>query len=88
MRVPVALRGSEVRRTAFDQQVRLLLAGPEVDAELVVETPALPASNTTTHQAPKHVKATITTSHVMKVAFTSLTSRGATGATGEPVSTS
>ncbi|GIJ52347.1 hypothetical protein Val02_92330 [Virgisporangium aliadipatigenens] len=39
MRVPTALVGCAVYRTAFDQQVRLLLVDSgRVDAELVIET--------------------------------------------------
>ncbi|MFD4227344.1 hypothetical protein [Streptomyces sp. NPDC058545] len=47
MKVPVALIGSRVERTAFDQQVRLILCaldpveGCRLDAELVGETPFL-----------------------------------------------
>jgi hypothetical protein len=47
MDVPVALIGSRVERTSFDQQVRLSLCaldpdeGYRLDAELVVETPFL-----------------------------------------------
>ncbi|MCX5604173.1 DUF6188 family protein [Streptomyces phaeochromogenes] len=47
MKVPVALIGSRVERTAFDQQVRLNLCaldpdeGYRLDAELVLEAPFL-----------------------------------------------
>jgi hypothetical protein len=47
VKVPVGLVGCEVRRTAFDYQVRLSLANGDagernnVDVELVVETPFL-----------------------------------------------
>jgi hypothetical protein len=47
VKVPVALIGSRVERTAFDQQVRLSLCALDPDegyrlgAELVVETPFL-----------------------------------------------